>query len=85
MENLRQFIELESNHHVVFYDSKIVNMDYLKSEKQFQFGCLRIRDNANLGFLKTPKNEFFLVTRIHKTAKKISKIEVEQLGGLSND
>jgi hypothetical protein len=46
---------------------------------------LRIRDNANLGFLKTPKNEFFLVTRIHKTAKKISKIEVEQLGGLSND
>lgn len=85
MENLREFIELESSHHVVFYDSKIVIMDYLKPEKQFQFGCFRIRDNANLGFLKTPKNEYFLITRIHKMAKKISKIEVEQLGGLSND
>lgn len=84
MENLREFIDLESSHHVVFYDSKIVIMDYLKSEKkQFQFGCFRIRDNANLGFLKTPKNEFFLVSRIHKTAKKVSKIEVEQLGGLT--
>ena len=82
MENLREFIDLQTNHHVVYYDKKIVIMDYLKLEKQFQFGCFRIRDNANFGFLKTPKNEFFLVTRVHKTAKKISKIEVKQWGGL---
>lgn len=78
---LKQFLEIQSTDHVVFYDQKIVSMEYLDKKIQFQFGCYRIRDNSNFGFIKTPNGEFFEVSRAFKSAKNISKTEIEKLLG----
>lgn len=82
---LKEFLEIISDDHVVFYNQKIVSMDYLDKKIQFQFGCFRIRDNSNFGFIKTPKGEFFEVSRAFKSAKLVSKTQIEKLLGESKN
>lgn len=76
-----QFVENQSKNHTVLYNGKIVNMDYLgKNPKdEFKFAGMRIADNLStggVGFIKTPKGEYFKVSNSNRSAKKVSESEV---------
>ena len=76
-----QFVTGQSKNHTIFYNGKIVNMDYLgkKPKDEFKFAGMRIADNLStggVGFIKTPKGEFYKVSNSNRSAKKASKEEV---------
>lgn len=76
-----QFVTGQSKNHTVFYNGKVVNMDYLgkKPKDEFKFAGMRIADNLStggVGFIKTPKGEFYKVSDSNRSAKKSSKEEV---------
>ncbi len=78
-EDIRQLISIISKNHVVLYNNKIVDMGYIEGLKhQFKFGAMRIRDNlgtgqtpTTVGFIKTPKGEYFSISRDSASAKRI--------------
>lgn len=80
----QQFVDTDSVHHVVFYNGKIVEMSYVKNPKeQFKYAGMRIQDNlgtganpTNEGYIRTPKGEFFKITKGSKTAKKVTVDEI---------
>jgi hypothetical protein len=76
-----QFVSGQSKNHTVFYNGKVVSMDYLgkKPKDEFKFAGMRIADNLStggVGFIKTPKGEFYKVSSSNRSAKKSSKEEV---------
>ena len=76
-----QFIKESSKNHTVFYNGKAVSMDYLgkKPKDEFKFAGMRIADNLStggVGFIKTPKGEYYQVSSANRSAKKVSKKEV---------
>lgn len=81
MELLTTFLSTNYKNHVVFYNNKIVDMDYVEKKEQFKYGCMRIADNiaiSDVGFIKSPKSEFYIVSRGSKTAKKITLDEIKK-------
>ena len=75
------FIKGNSKNHTVFYNGKVVNMDYLgkKPKDEFKFAGMRIADNlstSGVGFIKTPKGEYYQVSTANRSAKKVSEKEV---------
>jgi len=86
LKNLKEkFINSNSKNHIVMYNNKIVEMNYISSQKeQFKFGAMRIQDNLGTGqaptqegYIKTPKREFYKIERSSRTAKLISSKEVK--------
>ena len=79
MELITEFLTTDYKNHVVFYNGKIVEMDYIERKQQFKFGCMRIADNiaiSDVGYIKTPKSQYYIVSRNFRTAKKISVDEI---------
>ena len=79
------FINIESQHHILLYNNRVVSMDYISGQKQqFKFGCARISDNlgtgetpTDVGFIKTPSGLFYQVSRSARSAKKVEQSEVQ--------
>lgn len=81
MELLTTFLSTDYKNHAVFYNGKIVEMDYLEKKEQFKYGCMRIADNiaiSDVGFIKTPKSQYYIISRSCRTAKKISVDEIKK-------
>ena len=79
--NLEAFISTISDHHVVFYNDKIVEMSYVSDKKtEFKIAGMRIADNVGLigcGYIKTPKGLYYKVSNSNRSAKKISVSEIK--------
>lgn len=66
--------------HQVYYNGKVVNMDYIKNPKeQFKYGAQRIADNLgtgghteNVGYVKTPDGKIYEVSRSSRKAKPLT-------------
>ena len=72
---LTTFIDTKYKHHTVFYNGKIVEIDYVDKKREFKIGGMRISDNlptSEVGFIKTPKAEYYLISDSCRSAKKIS-------------
>lgn len=72
---INNFINSNSKHHQIFYNNKIVIIDYVDKKREFKIGCMRIIDNILIdykGFIKTPKSEYYMISHDSKSAKKIS-------------
>jgi uncharacterized protein YjfI (DUF2170 family) len=81
MDLLTQFLNTKYNNHAVFYNGKIVEIDYTDKKREFKIGCMRIIDNLpinSIGFVKTPKSEYYIISHSCKSAKKISIDEIKK-------
>lgn len=79
--DLTQFFTTTYNHHAVFYNGKIVEIDYVDKKREFKVGCKRVIDNLPInskGFIKTPKSEYYIISHSCKSAKKISEDEIKK-------
>ena len=76
MNPLLEFIQVNHEDHVIYYNNKIVSLSQFPRKEQFKIGCRRIADNAPLGWIRTPKGEYFEVTRTRKLAIKTSSQQI---------
>lgn len=53
----------QAKHHQAHYNGKTVTIDYCDSSREFKIACYRITDNGYDGFVLTPKQEVFRITR----------------------
>ncbi|MFM6152145.1 MAG: hypothetical protein ACKPE3_03945 [Sphaerospermopsis kisseleviana] len=78
---LLQFLTTTYSHNAIFYNEKIVEINYTDKKREFKIGCQRIIDNLPInsqGIIKTPKSEYFLVSHSCKTAKRINEDEIKK-------
>lgn len=75
--NVADEAKVAVTNHTVMYDGKTIDMGYIGSnqKEQFKYGCMRIVDNSPEGYIKTPKGEFYYVSRSNKKAIKLSPAE----------
>jgi len=82
---IQEFINSSCKNHLVYYQDKIVEIDYCDFKNQFQIACFKVRDNSSIGFVKTPKGEYFMVSRQFRSAKKFSEQKILEFFGVEND
>jgi len=81
---LLEFLDSSHPHHVIYYNHKWVSMEMFPKREQFKIGCRRIADNAPIGWIKTPKGEYFEVNRARRLALKITAQEILETMGETN-
>src|SRR3990172_4040324 len=50
-------------HHLAAYNDKLVEVVQDNPRDEFRLACMRVRDNANAGYVLTPKGELFALSR----------------------
>ena len=55
-------------HHIALYGGKSIAIDY-GDKQQFARACQRVHYNAGEGFVVTPENDVYAITRSSKRAK----------------
>ena len=70
--------ENKTGHHLAIYNNKTVIIDYVEPKEEFKYACMRISDNlgtgnnsTDQGFVITPDNKKYLITRQSRKAKLI--------------
>ena len=79
LEMVDTFINTEYKHHAVLYNGKIVIIDYVDKPREFKIGCMRVSDNlstGDVGFIKTPKSEYFIISNSCRSAKKLTAFDL---------
>jgi hypothetical protein len=68
-----------TGHHIVKYNNRTVIMNYVLPKEEFKYGRMRISDNLGTGkdstqegYIITPDNKVYLITRSSRKAKLIT-------------
>lgn len=59
-------------HHVAIYSGKTVDVGPTNPKDDFRYAAMRVADNAGEGYVVTPKNEVFKITKASRRAKPVT-------------